>query len=782
MMRRDHFRIFARLNQYDPRHYNMLVNQERVEIPGLDGTGAATVPGEETGPAPALLAFRGVRWRIEFRSARVPGEEEAVDLEIRFHCLDGQVSAASVAVDLEFGDWSAGNYVLLPSSAYNGNRFLSRRIPYSPKLHFTQDIGPEVPIIISDVPRLEIGDGPSRIQETGANLAVPAAGFHAAGSRRGVLVLAARDKLDGGCGMDVMESRDRASATISITSPLVRELHSYRICDMRSPSMDQPADFKAGDEVCVALRVYAFAAPSLQDLFDEFARVRKAMVAAPEGLRKDSLPPRAMPFSACFEVQEEKFNRENFVPEHGYFSVGPRTNFLQDWQIGWTGGMISTYPLLFAGCGRTRDNVVRNFDWLFPDGISPSGFFWDCGANGDQWIGGDIRKPHTGNWHLIRKSGDAVYYILKQFALFGRLEMPVKPAWRGGVRLVCDALVSLWEMNGQFGQFVDAQNGKIHVGGSSSGAIIPAALVLAADYFQQPGYLDIAVRSGEKYFREFTEKGITCGGPGDALQNPDSESGYALIESYMYLYEATGERAWLERAAAAARQFSTWVVGYDFDFPASSTFGAAGIRSTGAVYANTQNKHAAPGICTFSGLALFKLFRATGDRFHLDLLRDIARHLPQYLSHPLQPLGTASPGHMCERVNLGDWEGPERIGETLNMTTWAETSLMLTTVEIPGIYVAPERGLAVAFDNIGMGILRASPGEIVVQLSNPAAAPARVRVFEENRATQASALPENYLFGCRTIEIAPGASQTVKFGGAVGAGQSAEPDGAMAAS
>ncbi len=105
--------------------------------------------------------------------------------------------------------------------------------------------------------------------------------------------------------------------------------------------------------------------------------------------------------------------------EHGYYSVGPRTNFLQDWQIGWTGGMISTYPLLFAGGEQTRRNVLRNFDWLFPDGISPSGFFWDAGANGTEWIGGDIRKPHTGNWHLIRKSGDAVFFIVKQFRADG---------------------------------------------------------------------------------------------------------------------------------------------------------------------------------------------------------------------------------------------------------------------------------------------------------------------------------------------------------------------------
>ena len=55
-------------------------------------------------------------------------------------------------------------------------------------------------------------------------------------------------------------------------------------------------------------------------------------------------------------------------------------------------------------------------------------------------------------------------------------------------------------------------------------------------------------------------------------------------------YESTHDMRWLERAGETARQFSTWVVSYDFEFPPDSMFGRAGIRTTGSVYANTQNK------------------------------------------------------------------------------------------------------------------------------------------------------------------------------------------------
>jgi hypothetical protein len=723
-------------SQLDFQHHNQVCNRVAIQL-------------KSNAIAARVLESK---WRVEIQ----PGTEAGGEFLIAFKCLAGGLKQARLGVELHFPNWAVDNYVLLPAAAYRGNRFLSRKIPYSPKLYFVQDIGADKPVIITDVPRLNIGEGVSRIQERSGSLATPAIGFHDPKREKGFLLLTSQGNELGDYGIGIEENRRRDRATISLTSPVVRELHSYRICDSEFPSLDEPRDFKAGDEVTFRFRVFDFPAPKLQTLFDKFAEVRKELFPP-------STPKPVLPFSACFQLQEKKFNRDNFVPKHGYYSVGPRQNFLQDWQIGWTGGMISTYPLLFAGSAATRKNVLRNFDWLFPNGIAPSGFFWDSGRNGTEWIGGDIRKPHTGHWHLIRKSGDAVFFIIKQFLLMEKLGGAVKPAWRNGTRGVCDAFVKLWDKNQQFGQFVNSLTGEICVGGSTSGAIVPAALALAADYFRRPKYLAVAEAAAEKFYREFTVKGLSCGGPGDALQNPDSESWFALIESYVALYEATGKKIWLARAGETARQFSTWVVSYDFKFPPRSTFGKAGIRTTGSVYANTQNKHSAPGLCTLSGLGLLKLFRATGDTFYLELLRDIAHGLPQYLPHPLKPLGDAKPGWMCERVNLTDWEGPERIGETLKMTTWAETSLMLTTIEIPGLYVLPDKSLVVAFDNIGAKIISDTAKEIAVQVFNPTPAAAKFTVLVENHADTKKPLGENALFGARTEALQPGESKVLRF-------------------
>jgi hypothetical protein len=733
--------LHGRVSQYDYERYNLLTNQAQTAL-------------KEDGHCEVRLLDSV--WQLSLKVQRGDDLPDCADLAVTFRCVSGKLPQAALAVDLAVGEWSAGNYVLMPSVAYNGNRFLSRRIPYSPKLYYVQDIGTDVPMIITDVPRLAIEDGPSRIQERSGSMAVPSVGFYSSAKKQGVLVLTAQGNALGDYGVGLEENRDRLRAVVSVTAPVMRELHSYRGCDSQRPSLDKPHDFAAGDEVTISLRICVFGADSAQALFDRFAQERKSLVS-------QNAPRNTLPYSACFELQQEKFNRENFVPEHGYYSIGPRNMFLQDWQIGWTGGMISTYPLLFSGDKTTRQNVLRNFDWLFPNGISPSGFFWDSGRNGTEWIGGDIRKPHTANWHLIRKSGDGVYYIVKQFLLMEKLGIEVKPAWREGTSTVCGALVKLWRKNGQFGQFVDSISGEIKVGGSTSGAIIPAALVLAASYFKRDEYLMVAIESGEHYYNTFTSKGMSCGGPGDALQNPDSESWYALIESYMALYEATGDAIWLQRAAETSRQFATWVVAYDFKFPPVSTFGKAGIRSTGAVYANTQNKHAAPGLCTYSGLGLLKLFRATGDRFHLDMLFDIAHNIPQYLPHPQNPLGLAVFGRMCERVNLTDWEGKERIGETNLMTTWAETSLMLTTIEIPGLYVQPDKALAVAFDNIEAEVIADSATSVAVRIYNPTALVASVLILAESRSEAIKPLAENVLLNATRERLAAGEERVLKF-------------------
>jgi hypothetical protein len=725
------------VQQYDHSLYNKMTNRTVVVVS----------EGMQT------LKTSTAEWNITTDKKTVTSNENALEYTVIFRLTKGFEKSAAALVELGFDNWSKQNYVLLPAAVYNGNRFESRRIPYSPKLNDIRDIGKDKPTIITDVPRLNINDGPSQIQERTGSMALPCIGFQSVKSEKGFFLTTIQSNKYGDFGMNIEESANRQQAVISLCSPLVRERTKYLICDNQAASTDVPADFKQGDEVKFTFRVYNFEAPKIQSLFDKYLLIRKDLCPETEFTAQ-------IPFSACYDLLEKKFNSYNFVPEWGYYAIGGRNMFLQDWQIGWTGGMISTYPLLFSANEKTRQNVIANFDWLFPNGISPSGFFWDSGEKGNKWYGGDIRKPQSKNWHLIRKSADALYYIIKQFDLMKLQKVAVKPNWESGTRGVADAFVKLWKNNKQFGQFVDSQTGEVAVGGSASGGLAPAALAFASKYYNDKTYLEVACESAQKMYDDFVAKGLSTGGPGDALQNPDSESQYGLLESFAVLYEVTGDKKWLTYGCETAAQFSTWVMSYDYIFPSSCLFGQMNMKTNGVVFANTQNKHGSPGICTHSGLALLRLYRATGNPLYINLLKDIVQTIPQYMSRPDRPIKGMQDGWMNERVSTTDWY--EGIGEIFPGSTWAETDLLLTIIELPGIYVDLEQKTVTTFDQLETKLISCNSKSAKLSVRNPTKMIAKTSILVENKDQKLKPWAENRFLGKKKYEIKPGETVVIQ--------------------
>ena len=732
------YKLRFAVQQYDYNLYNKMTNRTVVD---------AAENNQE-------LKTINAEWRISTEKKAVSVDGNTLEYTVTLKLTKGFEKSAAVLVELDFENWSKENYVLLPAAAYNGNRFESRRISYSPKLNDIRDIGKDKPTIITDVPHLNINDGPSQIQERTGSMALPCIGFQSVKSEKGVFITTVQQNLYGDFGMNIEETADRQHAVISLCSPLVRERTKYLICDNQVASRDVPTDFKQGDEVKFTFRVYNFDAPKIQSIFDKYILIRKDLCPKPEFIPQ-------IPFSACYDLMERKFNSYNFVPEWGYYAIGGRNMFLQDWQIGWTGGMISTYPLLFSSNEKTRQNVIANFDWLFPNGISPSGFFWDSGEKGNKWYGGDIRKPQAKNWHLIRKSADALYYIIKQFDLMKLQKVAVKPNWESGTRGVADAFVKLWKNNHQFGQFVDSQTSEIAVGGSSSGGLAPAALAFASRYFNDITYLDVACESAQKMYDDYVAKGISTGGPGDALQNPDSESQYGLLESFAVLYEITGDKKWLTYGCETAAQFSTWVMSYDYTFPSNCLFGQMNMKTNGVVFANTQNKHGSPGICTHSGLALLRLYRATGNSLYISLLKDIAQTIPQYMSRSDRPIKGMQDGWMNERVSTTDWY--EGIGEIFPGSTWAETDLLLTITELPGIYVDLEKKTITAFDQLQSELISSNGKSAKLKITNPTKAVASVSVLAETANDKLKPWTENRFYNRKRIELKPGETKILSI-------------------
>lgn len=728
-------RFNVRMNRYDTDRYNLLIAQKSVPLTG----------------GIQKIEFEGSIWEVQ--SSIVPAKNAGqFEVQLQFICLEGTLNDASVSFDAEINDWSADNYVLMPSAVYNGNRYPAVKMKYMPFFIEPEQLVLNNPILLSDQPRLNPKEGKSRIQLRSGSMAFPSIGYRNA-QNKGFWLFTAQGNSLGDYGYSIEEFKNRKKAVLSITTPVVREVQKYFIAQMDArPSDDKPANFKAGNRVEIKLYLSYFDAPNIQSLYDEMVEIRKEYYPTPEKVN-------ILPFSAAFNIQEKKFNTENWS-DAGYYKVGVDGSFFQDWQIGWTGGMISTLPLLQEGSELSKKRAISNFDWLARIGNSPSGYYYDVIYNNKPY-GAFPNKALGDSLHLVRKNADAVYYIYKQFDLMKKTGIAIKPEWEAMNKTALDAQLKTWKTYGQLGQFVNQVTGRLVVGNTTSGGIFPAALCAAYRYTGNKEYLTYAEEIGNYYYKNFIQKGLTCGGPGDAMQSFDSESSYGLLESMTELYETTGKKEWLQRSEEMAKQFASWVVAYDFKFPEKSLFNKLDIRSTGAVYANTQNTHGGPGICTHSGIALLKLYRATGNPFYMQLLTDIAHALPQFMSTKDNPWPRFHEGWISERCNLTDWL--EGIGETFAYSSWAETSLMLSYAELPGIYINLSNGQIFNIDHINARVLKNTKNQLVIEISNPTRYDAIVKLLAENNAKSAKPLLNNASVNWQKVELKAGEKQKIKF-------------------
>jgi hypothetical protein len=307
------------------------------------------------------------------------------------------------------------------------------------------------------------------------------------------------------------------------------------------------------------------------------------------------------------------------------------------------------------------------------------------------------------------------------------------------------------------------ETGEIEVRGTTSGALVPAALLLAADYFAEPEFLETAEAIAEFFRVNDLADGLTTGGPGDAMQAPDSESPFALLESFMLLHEQTGDQKWLQAARDAAVQGASWAMSYDYRFPDGTALAEIGAQSRGAFLANAQNKTAVPGICTLSGQGLLRLYRKTNDRRYLDFLRETCHTIPQYMGRKDKRIPCAfsggnphdhqPEGWICERVNITQWGEP--IGELFAYSTWCEVAMMLVRADIPGVYADLDSDLVVDVDHVHTRWAEDSDGKRFLLIENPTPFPARVRVLIEDATARKQPLSVNAGATWREIHVAP---------------------------
>lgn len=572
------------------------------------------------------------------------------------------------------------NYLLIPACCYAGNQFEVKKYSYPP-MFLAKEASVDMPATITDVPRLN-KDGTGKIEVTTGDASVPCIGVFSQTLKRGILVFTPQEINGRNIGLAY------GNGEIRLTWPAKRE-YVYRMTCMSKNEeewIDEPAE--------IPYRILDFKCSSLAEFFRVFFENRKIM-------KIDDTRPAVLPFEEQFEIQRQKFNAMNWNSKKEFYMIGTDHSRYQVWQPGWVGGSMSGYALMKLGGELEWQRQMKTLDFLFST-QTECGLYASIVDDEGNTYGDAFGSAGADHWHLIRKSADVLYFLFKQFAWMTERGKEIPHLYTAGARKTADCFVNLWKKYGQFGQFVDIHTGAICVGGSVCGGIIPAGLAKASVFFHDSAYLKTAEESAEFYYQNYFSKGYTTGGPGEILQGVDSESTVALLESFVVLYEVTGAEKWLQYAQECVHYFSSWVVSYNYRFPENSEFGRLGIKTVGSVFANIQNKHSAPGICTLSGDSILKLWKWTNDPLYLQLIQDIALPIGQYMSTKERPIWdwdlsvkerdendpelTAKhclpPGFINERVNMSDWEGPGCVGGVFNGSCWSETSNLLALAEV----------------------------------------------------------------------------------------------------
>lgn len=693
-------------------------------------------------------------WALTWKTERSADGGDAVALTCKL--MKGHAPATGLAVDFRFGNWRTENYVMVPGIVYNGNRYRSIGNGYNPQYPKDMYFNPAVPVTISNNPRLSLaGQDTSYLELQTTNTAAPAMSFYAPAQGKSWFVFTEQQTAVGNSGLTIFENRRRDSATFRISVPAMRK-RAAGFGDFH-PSGDKAPDWRAGDEVVLRFNIFEKKAAGIPAHLRHFMSMRKSVTGANQ-------PRNLVPMSTIAQLGTD-ICRGNFAETKAGRYYLPENN--RHFQLGWVSGMINTFPMLALNDSLERSRVADELDFITARMQGGSGYFYgfisEDGETGTEKAHPDYPEVQA----MVRKNGDVLFWLMKHLMLlkaqgYGTV---IRPEWETAAQRLAGAFVATWKQHGEYGQYILPESGKVAVFNSSAGAIVPAGLALASDYFRRRDWLAVAEASAAFYYkRDVEQRGFNGGACGDISQDADSETAFGFLESLMALYRYTGKAEWLARAETQAALCASWVLAYDPVFPEGSAIAKLGGRMAGAVWASSQNKHAAPGICTSSADHLFKLYRATGNPRYAALLRDIQHAHTEAVNMPGHITSGFRTGSSMERIQPSDAEGKGAIGNFIHTrNSWTETNGILMAMELPGIYARPGDGTYFVFDHIEAEKIAADTSSITLRLSNTTRYDASVSVFAEAAGQAARPLGYTTFIRWPKVSVPSGSQRIVKI-------------------
>ncbi len=659
-------------------------------------------------------------------------ESEAIDVTALFKLTKGSATSAAVAVSFNFDQWDISNYILVPAMIYGGNRFRILPLEYPPYIHDKQQRPLDMPVTTTNILHLNPDGSFAKVEMNTGNVSTPMFSFFNPARKKGFILLFEQGTEFGNNGM-ILEEDAGSEAKVkrlsfAITAPGVRE-ERYVMCG-RAKSGDKPHDWKAGDELSLKFKIYCFNTPDITDFYEKVFNARKSLTG------QNSFNCET-PYSAAANLILEHHNNDKWCEneKNALYCNRPGDLSPYHYQIGWSGIPLFSFPDLIAETPERLRRVCLSLDHVLSQSQGKTGLFHAVNREGVFYGDPHGQMKERPSIAMTRRSMDVLYFGIQSLDLIkkrGHADR-IKPEWDKALRLCADGLLNVWNKYGQFGQFIDVDNGEMEINGSTAGCAAGAGLALASKYFNEPKYLEVAESATKMYYKRDFLKGYAGGCAAEILQSPDSEAPWDMAESCIALYGITGKSEWIERAKYAVYMLSTWMVSYDYKFPEGSQMEKAGIRAAGSIFASSQNNHSAPGYYILSGDFMLKLFRATGNKRFAEMYKDESHNVIQYVGAPYNPL-RKEPGYVTERVQLSDWEGKNMgyVDSSDSNMAW-EILAALTSLQNPGIYLHTNDDTFLVLDHVEAKVVKRDKSGVVIQITNPTKYDAKVTILAERK-------------------------------------------------
>ncbi len=172
-----------------------------------------------------------------------------------------------------------------------------------------------------------------------------------------------------------------------------------------------------------------------------------------------------------------------------------------------------------------------------------------------------------------------------------------------------------------------------------------------------PQYQQAALRAGDFCWATVHQNYSYVGGTPDNPNVTDKEAGFMAMKGFMALYDATGDRKWLDATKQAALFCETWVYWHDLPMPADNPGQVfPNGRTTVGLSLISTGHSGADNFMAAAPFFWYRLYLATGDAHFLQSARLLLHDTKQIMDWDGK-LGYKYPGLMPEAMNLSTNRG-----------------------------------------------------------------------------------------------------------------------------